>query len=98
MNSLAFVVMLASFALVLGWYALNHERDRDGRDGFLGVRTDEDRGPKAKRAPLFDQRVGTEGPDAAARVRARAARTKAAATSTPPAALEAEGEPEPTER
>ena len=73
MNSLAFVVMLASFALVLGWYALNHERDRDGRDGFLGVRTDEDRAKaKEKRPPLFARRVGSDGADAAARVRARA--------------------------
>ena len=74
MNSAAFLLMLASFALVLGWYALNHERDRDGRDGFLGVRTDEDRKKdKTKPPPLFAHRVGTEGADAAERVRAKAA-------------------------
>ena len=80
MNSGAFLLMLASFALVLGWYALNHERDRDGRDGFLGVRTDEDREKgkaKAKaKPPLFAQRVGTEGADAAERVRAKAAKAR----------------------
>lgn len=39
MSGYAFALMIASFGVVLAWYALNHERDRDGQDGLLGIRT-----------------------------------------------------------
>ena len=77
MNGLAFLVMLGSFALVLGWYAFNHERDRDGRDGLLGVRTGEDEADTettvhtARPEPTALLEVGG---DPVARVRAKAAR------------------------
>lgn len=37
MNSLAFLIMLAGFAAVAGWYILNVERGQDGTDGFLAI-------------------------------------------------------------
>ena len=42
MSGYAFALMIASFGVVLAWYALNHERDRDGQDGVLGIRTTEE--------------------------------------------------------
>ena len=42
MSGYAFALMIASFGVVLAWYALNHERDRDGQDGILGIRTTEE--------------------------------------------------------
>lgn len=39
MGGFAFLAMLGTYALVLYWYALNHERDEDGRDGLLGIRS-----------------------------------------------------------
>ena len=42
MAGYAFALMIASFGVVLAWYALNHERDRDGQDGILGIRTQEE--------------------------------------------------------
>ena len=39
MSGYAFAVMLMGFVVILGWYILNHERDRDGQDGILGIDT-----------------------------------------------------------
>lgn len=44
MSGYAFGLMIVSFGLVLAWYALNHERDRDGQDGILGIKTLDDEG------------------------------------------------------
>lgn len=38
MGGFAFLIMLGSYGIVLYWYALNHERDEDGKDGILGIR------------------------------------------------------------
>ena len=81
MNGLAFLVMLAAFGAVLGWYVLNHERDADGREGLLGIRTAADE-PRARRGPLFARRPGGQLGDPAARVRARAAAARAASEET----------------
>ena len=84
MNSLAFLVMLASYALVLGWYALNHERDADGHEGILGVRTKEEAEPEARQPGhvlravrgskvIGDRETGLVYATPAERVKARAA-------------------------
>lgn len=41
MGGFAFLAMLATYGLVLYWYALNFERDEDGEDGLLGIRRTE---------------------------------------------------------
>ena len=90
MNSFAFILMLACYALVLGWYVLNHERDRDGQDGFLGVRTkDEDSDRLGDRSPgyvlrairggkvIADKEAGLVFASPAERIRARAPKAEA---------------------
>ena len=102
MNSLAFLVMLGAFALVLGWYVTNHERDADGREGLLGVRTKEDgeegeeataqSAPHRGRRHAASQRRPEEGSKAGtkaspATIRAKAAQDPAARVRARAAAL-----------
>ena len=75
MNSVAFLAMLASFAVVMGWYAWSHERGTDGRDGLLGIRTGEEEAATERRPghALRNVRAGrTEAATTLTRVRERA--------------------------
>ena len=73
MAGYAFAVMVLSFLVVLGWYALNHERDRDGQDGILGIRTSEEE-DGADRAPGHALRAVRERKSAVAMAERREAR------------------------
>lgn len=64
MGGLPFLMLLGVYTGVLIWYALNHERDKDGADGILAVIDDD--------APAF----GVEPESPAAEVEARAVTTK----------------------
>ena len=89
MSGYAFALMIVSFGLVLAWYALNHERDRDGQDGVLGIRTLEeddgiDRAPghalravrDRKSAVAMAERREARKPQLRVREKAQEARTK----------------------
>lgn len=81
MNSVAFLAMLISFAVVMSWYAWSYERGTDGKGGVLGIRTggdDEDEVVKERGHALRNVRAGhTDAATTLQRVRERAEATRA---------------------
>lgn len=69
MNSVAFVMMLGTFAVVAWWYILNAEKQQDGSAGILRLKETSEEPSKPGMAP-----------DAGDRERIRAALSEADAT------------------